>query len=445
MDIDRLRKRQKANDGHGIFSKLTEPLISRILSFLSTKDAVRTSVLSKKWRYRWTIVTKLDLNDSLLYSGKKTSAKQYFVNFVYRALLLTKCPSFESFSLAIANKYDVSLLNSWISSVLNWGVKNLRINSLHSDLPFSALTSHFLFNSINLEELVLEMYHCSIVVPTNYFYLGHLKFLKLNGITFTLEDSGCSESLKLSFPVLKEFETINCAWLIANGITVEAPLLERVFIDHYPEYLFSGPDKCAIKFSASCLKEFTYHGHGDITQDVVLLDSSSANNASANIILYKDSYVETGTRVILLLKQLYQVLAQSRVDFLPSFNMLSHLELGLVTWEVLLGLLQKSPILKRLVFKGLSEFDPERLNFAIVPYCFVSSLQILKFGNVQGYEHELCLAKFMMENCLVLERMSFSLDSRFRESKALEEFKEKLLSFRKGSVNFAFVEFSYNY
>lgn len=46
-----------------------------------------------------------------------------------------------------------------------------------------------------------------------------------------------------------------------------------------------------------------------------------------------------------------QVLAQSKVASLPLFGMLSELELGLVSGEVLLGLLLKSPVLKTLLFE----------------------------------------------------------------------------------------------
>jgi len=49
-----------------LHSKLSEPqLISQILSFLPTRDAVRTSVLSKKWLNNWTSVSKLHFDDSL--------------------------------------------------------------------------------------------------------------------------------------------------------------------------------------------------------------------------------------------------------------------------------------------------------------------------------------------------------------------------------------------
>jgi hypothetical protein len=57
---------------------------------------------------------------------------------------------------------------------------------------------------------------------------------------------------------------------------------------------------------------------------------------------------------------------------------------------------------------------------------------VVKFKNVCGLEHVLFLAKYFMENGMVLERMSFSL--------ANEEFKEKLYSFKKG-VSFAILEF----
>jgi hypothetical protein len=46
-----------------------------------------------------------------------------------------------------------------------------------------------------------------------------------------------------------------------------------------------------------------------------------------------------------------QVLTQPNVAVLPKFAMLSYLELGTVSVEVLLGLLQKSSVLNTLLFK----------------------------------------------------------------------------------------------
>ncbi|KAK7324475.1 hypothetical protein VNO77_28044 [Canavalia gladiata] len=334
---EKLPKRQKAKEGgEDIVSKLPKSFISHILSFLPTKDAVRTSVLSKKWIYRWTSITNLDLDDSVFYSPKrKTGGKQCFVNFVYRALLLTKSSSVESFSLVITNKYDASLVNTWISSILNRSVKILHVES-HFVLRFNAYTSHSLFNS------------------------------ELSGIVFTLESSISSEDVTLSLPILKVFETINCTWLNAKGVTLKAPLLESIFIEQDPESIPYELHYWPIKISALRLTEFTFYSYDYISQRVVLLDPSSAHNASANIILNrceKNRVSETGFLVAQLLKQLSEVkflkfvvsevlaLLQLNDAILPVFGMLSHLELGLVTAEVLLALLLRSPILKTLVFE----------------------------------------------------------------------------------------------
>ncbi|KAK7244068.1 hypothetical protein RIF29_38886 [Crotalaria pallida] len=214
-NMDSGPKRLKANDGEGKFRKLPEPLIIHILSFLSTKAAARTSVLSKKWRYRWTCITKLVLDD---------------------------------------------------------------------------------------EELVLEMTSCAILVPETYVYFGQLKFLKLSHITFTLDSSSNSGSLRLSFPVLKRFETERCTWSIEKGIIFEAPLLETVDI-YQNKYESYEPGKCTFKFLSTCLKEFTYYDH--VTQDILLLDPSLFHNASADISFFNfwDKDVENRKYDVLLLKQ----------------------------------------------------------------------------------------------------------------------------------------------
>ncbi|WJX72582.1 hypothetical protein P8452_56448 [Trifolium repens] len=298
------------------------------------------------------------------------------------------------------------------------------------------------------------MCRCAIKVPptsAGYFSFGNLIVIKLCGIIFTID-----ESLVIRFPVLKKFDTKNCSWLNAHyDVTIDAPLLESVLIEQDRNSVFRNPHSCKIKFSASCIKEFTYRGCGGISQPIVLSNSSAARNASVNIILDWDGwrgYVqEFESCAFILLKQFSEVkcikfhgsevLTQPNVAVLPKFAMLSYLELGTVSVEVLLGLLQKSSVLNTLLFKRISKFDQELLNSAIVPDCLASTLQVVKFGNVQGSDHELFLAKYFIENSMVLERMSFSCVSWCNEE-LIEEFKEKLYSFKKG-VSFAILEFRY--
>ncbi|CAJ2662073.1 unnamed protein product [Trifolium pratense] len=184
---------KKQNDkDDDIISKLPDTIIGHILSFVPTKDVVSTSVLSKRWIQSWTLIPKVNLDDRLFYSSKsnKSVAKKDFINFVYKTLLFTQNYSMQSFPLVITNTYDLTLLNTWISCILKKRVKKLSIRS-NLKLPFSALTSHALFNHCNaLEELILQMWcYCAIKVPPSpfgYFYFGSLIVIKLRGIIFTV-------------------------------------------------------------------------------------------------------------------------------------------------------------------------------------------------------------------------------------------------------------------
>lgn len=56
----------------------------------------------------------------------------------------------------------------------------------------------------------------------------------------------------------------------------------------------------------------------------------------------------------------------------------------------------------------IPEFDEELLTSVDVPICLASTLQTVKFEKVNGDDHELFLAKYLMENGMALERMSYS-------------------------------------
>ncbi|KAJ0639587.1 putative leucine-rich repeat domain superfamily, F-box-like domain superfamily [Helianthus annuus] len=46
-------------------STLPQPILETILCLLPTKEAARTSILSREWRYKWTTIPKLDLSHSM--------------------------------------------------------------------------------------------------------------------------------------------------------------------------------------------------------------------------------------------------------------------------------------------------------------------------------------------------------------------------------------------
>ncbi|XP_047270475.1 putative F-box/LRR-repeat protein At3g18150 [Capsicum annuum] len=58
-------------EGTDEISKLPEPILDHILSFLAIKDAAKTSTLSKFWNSVWTNLSCLDFGDNYLHKSKK--------------------------------------------------------------------------------------------------------------------------------------------------------------------------------------------------------------------------------------------------------------------------------------------------------------------------------------------------------------------------------------
>lgn len=130
----KLSKRQKSNkEGQDLTSNLPDHVIGHILSFLPTKEAVHTSVLSKRWMCLATLITGLNFDDR----DFKTIRKKSFIDFVDRALLHWNSGGFQSVSLALLGTYDASCIKKWISVVLNLRIKKLCVN-LQNELTVSS-------------------------------------------------------------------------------------------------------------------------------------------------------------------------------------------------------------------------------------------------------------------------------------------------------------------
>jgi len=296
-------------EGEDIISNmLPESVITHILNFLPTKDAIRTSILSKKWERRWTSITKLSLHDYQLCVDFITRLQrmQNFAAFVNRALLLTDSLTMDHISLFLFTLYDWSLLNAWFSNIFKRRVKILQIHSFFQ-ISFSVLDSHALFNNfLLLEELELltdsisyinvPMYDeelkllqnsvnsVDVPAPHKYILFGNLKILKLCGINFNTASPKSPRNIHLDFPLLTKFEAKNCAWFVDTSLVmINAPLLETISIEHSCGVPYKR-DKSFICFPESeDLKEFSFCGY-DISQNILM---KIPCHASAKINLYE--------------------------------------------------------------------------------------------------------------------------------------------------------------
>ncbi|XP_057724223.1 F-box/FBD/LRR-repeat protein At3g14710-like [Arachis stenosperma] len=446
-------KETEVTDSKDIISTLHESILGQILSFLPTIEAIQTCVLSQRWIHVWKSITSLCFSDSLPCYGKILK-KEQFVNFVNKVLLHHLAnSSITNFSLCLTRyRYDSKQVSEWISTVLDRRIQKLHIQYA-GKVQFS---SHSFFKCDTLVQLDLKV-RCTLNVPI-YACFPNLQNLNISGVRLESDSSIFSEDIVLNFPVLKVFEARACEWLTMQGISIQAPLLEKFSLALCYSSISNESCKSSIKIFAPCLKEFSYEG--DLELDIILLDSSSVCDASVVIVVdedKKDMMESLGFQAHKLLSQIhqvellkllfYKVLMHSNDIFthLPTFGRLTYLQLNEVTDEALSKLLHNSPILNTLVLlNGVShDSNKDAMSYASsVPHCFLSSLRVFQFNGFNVHEHEISLVKFVMGNAAVLERMIISAAFWLRYSDIdMEKVKDNIFSFPK-CCSRAIIEFS---
>ncbi|XP_058756149.1 F-box/FBD/LRR-repeat protein At3g14710-like [Vicia villosa] len=408
-------KMQKFNQGEDIISKLPDDIIVHILSFLSYKDAIRTSVLSQRWIYMWTYLTTLYLKDKATIRASY-QIKTSFINFVCRLLHRLNASSISKFYLSLSEKYDPYIFSELTSLVSNQKVKEICLISLQE----CNISCYPIFKCQSLEKLVLCL-GLSIIQFPSFVCLSSLTVLRLTSIRdpmkITCYSSNQSKELTLKFPVLKDYYSCDCIWLGVKRVTIEAPLLEEVKIVRQ-WFMTSNVSQAEIEIRASSITEYSYSSY--ISSETTLLNAAHIADASISL---SDSNVEkTGEQMQIFVRKLFNInnLKCLRVflDLAPmkhylagihTFEVLTYLHLyHPVTIKNLLVLLLKSPCLETLVLQRVIDSKTEPPNFAMVPECFLSTLKVVRLEKFAGAEQEFSFANFVMEKSQFLESISFS-------------------------------------
>ncbi|KAH7860962.1 hypothetical protein Vadar_019985 [Vaccinium darrowii] len=181
---------------------LPEPLLHHILSCLAMKDVIRTSVLSKRWRYMRLYVP------CLMFSPSKMSRSKE-VAFINQSLLLHKGPAIQKFSLTfLQHDAETHHVNSWIyfAKTRNVNKLNLDFRNNHPETPSVCCyrLPNFLFSSTSLT--ALSLVRCEIHFPVNC-KLSSLKILSLEQVDFS---SGAVDDLTDATPFLESLSLTNC-------------------------------------------------------------------------------------------------------------------------------------------------------------------------------------------------------------------------------------------
>ncbi|KAG2239282.1 hypothetical protein Bca52824_090142 [Brassica carinata] len=237
MDLKR-RKNGKENKVGGAINKLPEDLRCHILSFLSTKEAALTSVLSKSWRDLFTLIPNLDLDDTTFMPDERPEECEgtSFMEFVNRVLALHSDSPIKKFSVRCHKGVDSYPVGDWVVKALRRGATDVTLMLLFPSCPLNIRTHPNIFShGQNL-----------IKLKVGYVIFTKLRTLHLHSIDISRHYGDVIFARLLSkCPVLKEL-IVNCikwhGWI--SGASVSSSTLKRLTIDcehyyHESDYMLS--------------------------------------------------------------------------------------------------------------------------------------------------------------------------------------------------------------
>ncbi|KAK9706669.1 hypothetical protein RND81_07G143500 [Saponaria officinalis] len=348
-------------------SRLPDDLLGHILSFLPTRCAVRTSILSTRWRYLFTLTTCLSFNDAPCFGrldrSDRIEATRRFKEFVEKVLELHRISPICKFSLVCQDTYDASDLNRWFSNALQKGVQELHYEL--SDQCDCAPDYDGFFTCESLTSLkMIGRWHYGIEIPLSA-RLPKLKVLRLDRILFL--DFNSVERLFSSCPLLEELtlKTCECDFdghfihrtrmlkvltieqcrFLMGTVEIDAPNLayltytSNVGVNIVPSWKYSSSFVSAeLRFFCSTYDDF------DTNKNSVKYDREHLKAAA-----YK------ATKLYFDMDSVQFILKLDEDDQMPDFPNLSTLHIGncpYVVWEYVTSLIDKSPQLETVIFES---------------------------------------------------------------------------------------------
>jgi hypothetical protein len=185
-------------------SALPDSLVHHILSFLPSKDAASTTILSKRWKPLWLLELIIHFNH------QPFPETVTFSNFV-DSLMANQNNTQPILSFHIKCHYYNCDIHKFVSNAIQRRVQNLTIDLSRSDFPTAFILRTETLSVLKLKRITLNYEGPVVDLPS-------LKLLHLESICFTYY--GHIRKLLSGCPILQELE--------ANDLTIKIPC--RVFL-----------------------------------------------------------------------------------------------------------------------------------------------------------------------------------------------------------------------
>ncbi|KAL2493466.1 F-box/LRR-repeat protein [Abeliophyllum distichum] len=231
-------------------SNLPDSILCHILSFLPTKYAVATSILSSKWKNLFPSIPnlRLRLDDSLFLRPESVSDTYLirFMNFVDRLFNITlrDVPCIHAFHLSCERYDDGRHISNWVRAALHLNVKKVHLQ-IHSSRNSNLLVDSLFGCKIECLNLTFDFIQH---VPECRFSLPNLKMLVVQGMKFNSVNkiyAGCplleclvinkctcypGQTIRICIPMLKVLVLFSNFCHQKFDLELDTPKLERL---HY--------------------------------------------------------------------------------------------------------------------------------------------------------------------------------------------------------------------
>lgn len=220
IDLKIMQMDDDDDSGPDLISDLPQSIIESILTRLPIRDAVRTSILSSKWRYKWSTLTQLVFDEKcVILSNDQCEVEDSLVKFITRALFLHQGP-IHKFQLSTTHMTCCPDIDQWLLFLSRNDIKEL-VLELGEGEWFRVPSC--LFNCKKLTRL--ELFRCEFDPPPGFKGFLCLKSLNLHQVLVSPE---AIESLISSCPLL---ESLALSYFDSLALTIRAPNLKYLCLE----------------------------------------------------------------------------------------------------------------------------------------------------------------------------------------------------------------------
>ncbi|PIA52474.1 hypothetical protein AQUCO_01000390v1 [Aquilegia coerulea] len=383
------------------FSELPDYFIEGILLRLPIEDAVRTSVLSSQWRYKWTTMPTLIFDEYCLKSTSPRLLTTMFLNIIYKILFQHRGPikKFLLSALFIKSEYYVY---EWFNLLFEHGVEDFTLK-IHDGEHYDLRPS--IFSCQQLKNLKIRL--CIVRPPDSFCGFQNLRSLSIEECRI---HENAFKSLITSCPHLERLEIIN---LKIMEVIIDVPTLKYFHV----QGLFRNVNFPNAKSLTSLLIHSSLSPVID-KEDPVRQEPCRMKKILSCLPKIEKFQVMSNSMKFLSVgiipKKLPMMLNHLR-DISLAMNFQDPYEI-----EVALCLLRSSPNLEQLHFgvwvekqKGITTKDVKKFwDKQDKLYCCFSKLRRIKMDQIFGVENEITIIKYILKYSPILEKMELVIRGR---------------------------------